>query len=87
VAFPSCQIQYTAKTAVSTSGTNVLCLNMWDMYLAGTAALVVYMEPSAGHQEVPFQGELPYCTGAYETAALVAAGIHSELPLVSDSYE
>lgn len=62
-------------------------LNKWDTYLVGTAALVEYMEPSAGHQEEPYQGELPSCTGAYEMAGLAAAGIHSELPLVSDSYE
>jgi hypothetical protein len=53
----------------------------------GTAVLVEYTEPSAGHQEEPYQGVLPSCKGAYEMVVLVAAGIHSELPLVSDSYE
>lgn len=53
----------------------------------GTAVLVEYMEPSAGHQEEPYQGVLPSCKGAYEMVVLVVAGIHSELPLVSDSYE
>jgi hypothetical protein len=53
----------------------------------GTAALAEYMEPSAGHQEEPYPGALPSCMGAYEMAVLVAVGIHSELPLVSDSCE
>ena len=53
----------------------------------GTAALAEYMEPSAGHQEDPYPGVLPSCMGAYEMVVLVAVGIHSELPLVSDSSE
>jgi len=53
----------------------------------GTAALAEYMEPSAGHQEEPYPGALPSCMGACEMAVLVAVGIHSELPLVSDSSE
>ena len=56
-------------------------------YLVGTAALAEYMEPSAGHLEEPCPGAPPSCTGAYEMAVLVAVGIHSELPLVSDSSE
>lgn len=56
-------------------------------YLVGTAALAEYTEPSAGHQEEPYPGALPSCMGAYEMVELVAVGIHSELPLVSDSSE
>jgi hypothetical protein len=77
MAFHSCQIRNFARTRVSAS----------RAYLAGTAALVGYREPSAVHQEEPYQGVRPSCRGAYEMVALEAAGIHSELPLVSDSCE
>ena len=53
----------------------------------GTAALEEYTEPSAGHQEEPYQGALPFCMGACEMVVPAAVGIRSELPLVSDSSE
>jgi hypothetical protein len=64
-----------------------VCLTKWDTCLEGTAALEEYTEPSAVHQEEPYQGVLPSCKDAYEMVVLEAAGIHSELPLVSDSCE
>jgi hypothetical protein len=63
------------------------CCIFKGLYLVGTAVLVEYMEPSVGHQEEPYQGVLPSYMGACVMVVLVAAGIHSELPLVNDSYE
>jgi hypothetical protein len=57
------------------------------MYLVDTAALVECMVPSADQQEEPCQDGGPSCNCACEVEEQVAVGTHSELPLVSDSFE